>query len=85
MEISPEEEERLHKERELRKEIARKELEKFSKPTFKSVSIILIFCGFVIMAVLIFLGIIEIGGKPCEQYTVEEQFIACMESISNRY
>lgn len=37
------------------------------------------------MAVLIFLGVIEIGGKPCEQYTVEEQFIACMESISNKY
>ena len=85
MEISPEEEERLHKERELRKEIARKELEKFSKPTFKSVSIILIFWGLVILAVLIFVGIIEIGGKPCEQHTVEEAFIACMESISNRY
>ena len=85
MEISPEEEERLYQERELRKEIARKELEKFSKPTFKSVSIVLIFWGLDIMAALIFHGIIEIGGKPCEQYTVEEQFIACMESISNRY
>jgi hypothetical protein len=45
MEISPEEEER----RELNKEMARQELERLSKPTFLSVSIILIFWGLVIM------------------------------------
>jgi hypothetical protein len=39
MEISPEEEER----RELNKEMARQELARLSKPTFLSVSIILIF------------------------------------------
>ena len=81
MEISPEEEER----RELNKEMARQELARLSKPTFLSVSIILIFWGLVIMGVLILFGVIDIGGKPCEQHTVEEAFIACMESISNSY
>ena len=81
MEISPEEEER----RELNKEMARQELARLSKPTFLSVSIILIFLGLVIMGVLILFGVIDIGGKHCEQHTIEEAFIACMDSISNSY
>ena len=81
MEISPEEEER----RELNKEMARQELARLSKPTFLSVSIILIFWSLVIMGVLILFGVIDIGGKPCEQHTIEEAFIACIDSISNSY
>jgi hypothetical protein len=85
MEISPEEEERLHKESELRKEVARQELDKASKPTLLSVSIILIFWALVIFGVFALFGIVEldIGGKPCAQYTIEEQFIACIESIGD--
>ncbi len=50
--------------------MAQQELARPSKPTFLSVSIILIFLGLVIMGVLILFGVIDIGGKPCEQHTV---------------
>ena len=59
-------------------------VDRHSKPTFLSVTLILSFWSVVVIIGLVFLGIIDISGAgPCEQYKTQAAFEACADSVSN--
>jgi|LakMenEpi03Aug12_release.lakeMendotaPanAssembly.Ray.scaffolds.fasta_scaffold2078111_2 hypothetical protein len=55
-----------------------------SKPTFLSVTLILAFWSLVLIVLLVLLGVIDVSGAgPCEQYKTQAAFEACADSVIN--